>query len=149
MIIWGFALLYTWGFLDNFQTNFTCTSAIGFVRNHCLSVEWKICNVFRNVHWGLISSLLKDSISAKTIIIFALKWSASHVHARFWNMFFHRLSRLLHKQKFDEAERFARQFNLDIEVKRLVLGMELQYLQSKITILSVLISDQCLYYKLS
>ena len=56
---------------------------------------------------------------------------------------------MLHKQKFDEAERFARQFNLDIEVKRLVLGMELQYLQSKITILSVLISDQCLYYKLS
>ncbi|KAJ7374444.1 Kinetochore-associated protein 1 [Desmophyllum pertusum] len=27
-----------------------------------------------------------------------------------------RLSRLLHKQKFDEAERFARQFNLDIEL---------------------------------
>ena len=28
-----------------------------------------------------------------------------------------RLSRLLHKHKFDEAERFARQFNLNVEVK--------------------------------
>ena len=28
-----------------------------------------------------------------------------------------RLSRLLHKQKFDEALRFAKQFNLDIEVR--------------------------------
>lgn len=26
---------------------------------------------------------------------------------------------MLHKQKFDEAERFARQFNLDVEVKAL------------------------------
>lgn len=31
-----------------------------------------------------------------------------------------RLSRLLHKQKFDEAEKFARQFNLDVEVKEKV-----------------------------
>lgn len=30
---------------------------------------------------------------------------------------FIRLSRLLHKQKFSEAEKFARQFNLDVEVK--------------------------------
>ena len=28
-----------------------------------------------------------------------------------------RLSRLLHKQKFTEAEKFAQQFNLDVEVK--------------------------------
>ena len=27
------------------------------------------------------------------------------------------MSRLLHKHKFDEAERFARQFNLNVEVK--------------------------------
>lgn len=40
---------------------------------------------------------------------------------------------MLHKQKFDEAERFAKQFNLDVEVK----GIELQDIQSNPTTLSI------------
>ncbi|XP_078352521.1 kinetochore-associated protein 1-like isoform X2 [Oculina patagonica] len=41
-----------------------------------------------------------------------------------------RLSRLLHKQKFDEAERFARQFNLDIE---LVYKVKANWLLDKVS----------------
>jgi len=41
-----------------------------------------------------------------------------------------RLSRLLHKQKFDEAERFAKQFNLDVE---LVYKVKANWLLDKVS----------------